>query len=44
LGIFPAAMFFAMASKLEPRPESRMPRFFMRRQLSALSRQLSAFS
>src|SRR5882762_5682508 len=28
-GIFPAAMFPAMASKFEPRPESRMPRFFI---------------
>ena len=29
LGILPAATLWAMASKFEPRPESRMPRFFM---------------
>jgi len=29
-GIFPAATLLAIASKFEPRPESRMPRFFMR--------------
>ncbi len=38
-GIRPAATFLAMASKFEPRPESRMPRFFMR----FLCRQPSAF-
>jgi hypothetical protein len=27
-GILPDAMLSAMAMKLEPRPESRMPRFF----------------
>src|ERR1700716_240184 len=30
LGILPAAMLSAIATKLEPRPDSRMPRFFMR--------------
>jgi len=29
IGIAPAAMLSAMATKLEPRPERRMPRFFM---------------
>src|SRR5215471_12880432 len=28
-GIFPSAMLLAMASKFEPRPERRMPMFFM---------------
>src|ERR1700693_1961478 len=29
LGILPAAMLSAMATKLEPRPDRRMPRFFI---------------
>src|SRR5208337_1895911 len=33
-GILPAAMLSAMATKLEPRPERRMPRFFIRHHYS----------
>src|SRR6266851_676995 len=34
LGILPAAMLSAMATKLEPRPDRRMPRFFIRQHYS----------
>src|SRR5207245_4142859 len=43
-GIRPASMLSAMATKLEPRPERRMPREFMGFRLSAIRCQLSAFS
>src|SRR5467141_992326 len=33
-GILPAAMLSAMATKLDPRPERRMPRFFIRQHYS----------
>src|SRR5208283_2537427 len=32
-GMRPASMLSAMATKFEPRPESRMPRFFMQETL-----------
>src|SRR4029079_14571652 len=35
--IFPEAIFRAMASKLEPRPERRIPMFFMAVQCTALT-------
>ena len=42
-GIFPAATFLAMASKFEPRPERRMPRFFIEA-IKLLSTIVPAFS
>src|SRR5215471_20239722 len=35
--IFPEAIFRAMASKLEPRPERRIPKFFMAVQCTAVA-------
>jgi hypothetical protein len=42
LAILPLATFVAMASKLEPRPESRMPMFFIKS--SVVGRSASGYS